>query len=66
MSDFNTLQLDQVDVLYRHNCRRSDDSNPPTMAAAITNNVTAADADVCVRVNHVYANFDHESECRTI
>jgi hypothetical protein len=36
------------------------------MAAAITNNVTAADADVCVRVNHVYANFDHESECRTI
>ena len=66
MSDFNTLQLDQVDVLYRHNCRRSDDSNSPTMAAAIANTVTASDASVCVNANHVYANFDHDSECRWI
>ena len=66
MSDFNTLQLDQVDELYRHNCRRSADSNSPTMAAAIANTVTASDANVCVNANHVYANFDHDSECRWI
>ena len=66
MSDFNTLQLDQVDELYRHHCRRSADSNSPTMAAAIANTVTASDANVCVNANHVYANFDHDSECRWI
>lgn len=66
MSDFNTLQLDQVDELYRHHYRRSADSNSPTMAAAIANTVTASDANVCVNANHVYANFDHDSECRWI
>ena len=66
MSDFNTLQLDQVDELYRPNCRRSADSNSPSMAAAIANTVTASDADVCVNANHVYDNFDHDTECRWI
>lgn len=64
MSDFDTLQLDQVDELYRPDCRRSADSNSPTMAAAIANTDTASDANVCVNVNHVYDNFDHDSECR--
>jgi len=35
------------------------------MAPAIANNVAASDASVCINVIHVYANFDHNSECRS-
>jgi hypothetical protein len=35
------------------------------MAPAIANNVAASDASVCTNVIHVYANFDHNSECRS-
>jgi len=66
MSDFNTLQLDQGDELNRPNCRRSADSNLPTMAAAIANTVTAATTNVCINANNVYTNFDYESECRWV
>jgi hypothetical protein len=36
------------------------------MASAIASNVTASTANVCVYVNHVYTNFDHDSEYRWV
>jgi hypothetical protein len=66
MSDLDTLQLDQVDELFRPNCRRSADSNFPSMASAIANTDTASTSNVCVNASHVYANFDHDSGCRWV
>ncbi len=57
MSDLETLQLDQVDEPYRPNCRRSADSNLPSMASAIANTVAASSSNVCVNANHVYATY---------
>ena len=54
MSDLDTLQLDQVDELFRPDCRRSANS-------AIANTATAATSNVCVNADHVYANIDHDS-----
>ena len=63
MSDLDTLQLDQVDELFRPDCRRSANSDLPSMASAIANTatVTAATSNVCVNADHVYANIDHDS-----
>jgi hypothetical protein len=36
------------------------------MASAIASNVTASTANVCVYANHVYTNFDHDSEYRRV
>ena len=58
MSDLDTLQLDQVDELFRPDCRRSANS-------AIANTATATTSSVRVYVNaeqeHVFANIDHDS-----
>lgn len=54
MSDLDTLQLDQVDELFRPDCRRSANS-------AIANTATAATSNVCVNAEHVFANIDHDS-----
>ena len=61
MSDHDTLQLDQVDELFRPNCRQSANSDSPSMASAIANTATAATSNVCVNADHVYDNIDHDS-----
>ena len=61
MSDLDTLQLDQVDELFRPDCRRSANSDLPSMASAIANTATAATSNVCVNAEHVFANIDHDS-----
>ena len=62
MSDHDTLQLDQVDELFRPNCRLSANSNQPTMASAIAEPSTATATNVCVNSDHVYTDIDHDSE----
>jgi hypothetical protein len=61
MSDLDTLQLDQVDELFRPDCRRSANSDLPSMASAIANTATAATSNVCVNAEHVFANIDLDS-----
>ena len=56
MSDLDTLQLDQVDELFRPDCRRSANS-----AIANVFTATAATSNVCVNAEHVFANIDLDS-----